>query len=75
LTSLPPTTASNFEFLRNEFPVLYSLKKEAEFQLYPDPADETASALLERFHAEPAAPVKGKRRRKARVPADAPLFE
>lgn len=38
MTSLPPAAASNFEFLRDEFPVLYTLGKEAEFQLYPDPA-------------------------------------
>jgi type I restriction enzyme R subunit len=38
LTSFPPAAASNFEFLRDEFPVLYTLGKEAEFQLYPDPA-------------------------------------
>ena len=38
MTSLPPAAASNFEFLRDEFPTLYTLGKEAEFQLYPDPA-------------------------------------
>lgn len=36
MTSLPPATASNFEFLRDEFSILYTLGKEAEFQLYPD---------------------------------------
>lgn len=38
MTPFPPAAASNFEFLRHEFPVLYTLGKEAEFQLYPDPA-------------------------------------
>lgn len=40
-----------------------------------DPDDEPASALLERLHAEPATPAKGMRGRKAKVAADAPLFE
>lgn len=31
-------STSNFEFLRDEFPSLYSLGKEAEFQLYQDQA-------------------------------------
>ena len=31
-------STSNFEFLRDEFPALYALGKEAEFQLHQDPA-------------------------------------
>ena len=31
-------STSNFAFLRDEFPLLYALGKEAEFQLHPDPA-------------------------------------
>jgi type I restriction enzyme S subunit len=52
------------------------LAKAFSGQLVPqDPNDEPASALLERLHAEPAAPAKGKRGRKIKVAADAPLFE
>ena len=32
------TSTSNFEFLRDEFPGLYALGKEAEFHLYHDAA-------------------------------------
>lgn len=31
-------TTCNFDFLENEFPALYTLGKEAEYQLYQDPA-------------------------------------
>jgi type I restriction enzyme S subunit len=52
------------------------LAKAFSGQLVPqDPDDEPASTLLKRLHAELAAPVKGKRGRKAKVAADAPLFE
>jgi type I restriction enzyme S subunit len=52
------------------------LAKAFSGQLVPqDPTDEPASKLLERLQAEPAAPVKGKRGRKAQVATEAPLFE
>jgi type I restriction enzyme S subunit len=52
------------------------LAKAFSGQLVPqDPDDEPASTLLERLQAEPAAPVKGKRGRKAKMATEAPLFE
>jgi type I restriction enzyme R subunit len=38
LNPFPSAAASNFEFLRDEFPALYTLGKEAEFHVYADPA-------------------------------------
>lgn len=52
------------------------LAKAFSGQLVPqDLDDEPASALLEQLYAEPAAPAKGKRGRKAKVATEAPLFE
>ena len=33
-----PASTSNFDFLHDEFPVLYTIGKEAEFQVHHDPA-------------------------------------